>query len=361
MLSVTTDMEERQGLIEDKWYEAMVVENDDRKHPDKMMLGRIQARILVIFDGVPDINLPWAVPVFDHPEGASEITGYFSVPKKATKVFLRFQGGNPAFPMYRGFHVDKVTQMDEIKFNYPNRTVRRFSNKGLMVHDTQDNVLYLRMPGDVKIYVEGRVEIEVQGDVDELIRGSVRRTIMGNFHDTVFGQRHILTGKLKAETTMGQVHEFSSGIKTVESSGGEVHVEGPMIYENSSRTLGIPPLPIRAKMSKWPGIPGGAKGTNVRNAIDSKDATVYGGEKSSEEMKRTANPDISSHMPQALRVTQTPGSVTSSGNLPATSGGSTQLPEFGSEFLSHFGSNWDGTPDRSYVAPSVYPTHPIPA
>jgi hypothetical protein len=65
--------------------------------------------------------------------------------------------------------VDVVTQMEEMKHHYPNRVVTRFSNKALMVLDTQDDVLYLRNPGNVKIHIDGNVEIEITGGVHELL------------------------------------------------------------------------------------------------------------------------------------------------------------------------------------------------
>ena len=331
MLSITADMKEKQGLDGSKWYEAIVIENDDRKHPDKMMLGRIQARIKTVFDGIKDADLPWAVPIYEHPDGASEISGTFSVPKKRTKVFLRFQDANPSYPCYRGYHVDKVTQMEEIKHNYPNRTVTRFSNKALMIVDTQDNTLYLRNPGNVKIYVEGNVELEVKGNVDELIRGSVRRTIMGNYHDTVLGKREILTGLGKTETTLGPTHMFSTGGSTLESSGGEIHIEATVIHENSGKALGRPEAPVKAKMSTWPGIPGGAPGTNKRSNSGSnpegKNATSKVGPTSGSAAIRTTTPNIEEHMPKLSTTTPCPGIGTPCPALTPATGLSTQPAE----------------------------------
>ena len=293
MLSITTDMSERQGLNSEKWYEAKVIENDDRKHPDKMMLGRIQARVAILFDGIKDEDLPWAVPMWNHVDGASDTSGLFAVPKKKTKVFLRFQLGNASFPMYRGYHTDVITQMEEVKLHYPNRAVARFQNKALIVVDTEDNVAYIRNPGNLKIYIDGNVQIEVTGDVDELVHGSVRREIKGNFHDTVLGVRHIFTGMAKVETTLGPVHEFSSGTKTVESSGGNVHIEGKKIYENSGKALNVPVPPLRPKMGKWPGIPGGDKGTNTRGKPSKQTASTQAAETSGEASTPNTAPDNS--------------------------------------------------------------------
>lgn len=283
MLSITTDMKERQGLDSNKWYEAFVVENNDHeKHPDKMYLGRIQARIAVLFDGVEDKDLPWAIPHWNHCDGASPLSGVFSVPVKKSKVFIRFQDGNPAFPMYRGYHVDMLTQMEEIKLNYPERAVARFTNKAMMIVDTKDNVLYLRNPGNVKIYIDGNVEMEINGNVDELIHGSVYRRIKGDLTEIVDGDRRyhtegdVVTTIEGDQTTYvagsslwlgdGSFMNFTSGAVQFQSPGA-VTFEGSTIYENSSRQAPVPDKPeppTRPTFEEWPGVPGSAKGTNER-------------------------------------------------------------------------------------------------
>ncbi len=271
MLSITTDMREKQGLDPNKYYEAEVLENDDHKyHPDGRYLGRIQARVSVIFDGIPDDDLPWAIPSWNHPCGANELTGTFAVPKKGTKVLLQFQQGNPAFPRYVGYHVDVVTQMEEMKHHYPNRVVTRFSNKALMVLDTQDDVLYLRNPGNVKIYIDGNVEIEITGDVDEKIHGTVRREIMGNLHETVHGHKHLHTDSHRTESTGGTTDVYSGGKFTIESAANMAIEGGSMIFENCGQGLGDPERPKLPKFGKWLGIPGGPKGTNSRPSVKSK-------------------------------------------------------------------------------------------
>ena len=302
MLSVTTDMREKQGLDPTKYYEAVVVENDDQKHPDGMMLGRVQARVMVLFDGIPDGDLPWAVPLFQHKDGAHALSGIFSVPKKGSKVFLQFQQGNPSFPVYTGFHVDATTQMEEIKHNYPDRAVCRFQNKAMLIVDTKDNVAYLRNPGNVKIYIDGHVEMEVNGSISEVVHGDVRRIIKGDLDEKVFGDvrreymkdydftvhgsmyklvkkifndtvwlfREVWTGASKSETTIGWDHQFNTGHKQLQSYG-TMSIEASTIYENSNQQKSLPGMPANPDDAKkpvfhtWPGVPGSAKGTNAKS------------------------------------------------------------------------------------------------
>jgi hypothetical protein len=272
MLSITTDMKEKQGLNPNKWYEAVVVENDDTKHPDKMMLGRVQARIDEIFTGIPDKDLPWAVPTWYHADGGYPLSGFFAVPKKGSKVFLKFQDGNPSFPMYRGFHVDVKTQMEEVKHNYPDRVVARLRNKAMIVVDTRDNVCYIRNPGNLKIYIDGNAYLEINGSVDELVHGSVRRMIKGDLDETVVGDYHrAVIGNVEesffgtinrstkgtireehdgdrsyrtngnvTESVSGNVQRFSGGTTLLESGSTFMIEGGPNILENCGNAQGDP-------------------------------------------------------------------------------------------------------------------------
>lgn len=271
MLNIASDMGEKQGLDTLKWYEAIVINNDDKKHPDKMMLGRIQARIDLIFDGIKDADLPWAIPTWTHINGATALSGAFNVPKKNSKVYLSFQQGNPAFPMYSCFHVDVITQMEEVKHHYPNRVVTRFQNKAMIIMDTEDNIAYIRNPGKLKIYIDGDVALEINGDVDELVHGDVRRKVKGdleetvvgnfnrlvtgNFEETVHGNIHRSTyGNLReehegnrdcytsgnvTESVQGDTRRYTEGTVLLES-GGNTMIEASNIFENSGNAQGDP-------------------------------------------------------------------------------------------------------------------------
>lgn len=254
MISAQKDMAESQGLNANRWYEARVVFNND---PDK--LGRIQARVPVLFDGIEDADLPWAIPDWAHADGASSTSGVFSVPKVDTKVQLRFQQANPLYPVYTGFHVDKQTQMEEVLHNYPDRAVVRFQNKAMMVVDTRDNIAYVRNPGTLKIYIDGNVEIEITGNVEELVHGNVTRKIKGDYREEVEGDKHVHTKGDYKDGTDGEVLLFSKGKTTIETQSTLV-LEGENIHENSGMNLGDPGVPEPPDITEWAGIPGGSKG-----------------------------------------------------------------------------------------------------
>ena len=303
-LSMTTDLNDKQGLDPMKLYEALVVNNNDNEsHPDKMMMGRIQARIAIIFDGIPDADLPWAVPQWAHNDGAHALSGFFSVPKVGSKVFLRFQQGKASFPVYMGYHSDVVTQQEEIKHNYPDRAMIRFQNKAMLIVDTKSNAMYLRNPGNMRIFIDGNVEMQINGSVDEVVHGDVRRVIKGNLDEFIHGNVHreidgtldetivkdvkrTMKANLDEEVTSnrqyhtggnqeagidGHLRQYSGGASNYEA-GGNMVIEAPMIYENCGMGQGkpaapkVPVIPVPVIFHKWPGVPGSAKGTNTRNA-----------------------------------------------------------------------------------------------
>lgn len=158
---------EKQGLNADIEYEAIVVDNND---PDK--LGRIRARIEHINEGIKDEHLPWAIAYFGHVDGAKggdvrERSGVFFVPKKGTKVFIRFQDGNPHYPIWRGYVVDDKTRLKETNKHYPDRALVRFSNGSMVLIDTKSNELFIHSRGDMNLVVQGDLHTNVHGNVQE--------------------------------------------------------------------------------------------------------------------------------------------------------------------------------------------------
>lgn len=274
MLNITQDMAEGQGLNKETWYAAKVVHNND---PDRY--GRIQARVEEIFDGIPDEDLPWAIPAaWNHPDGGHSESGLLLIPKVGSKVQVRFQKGNPMYPEYKGYHVDKTTALQEGEMNYPDRAVARFQNKTLMVIDTKDNIIYMRSPGDVRICIVGDLQLEVMGNVIERIHGNVHRQIDGNLDETVKGNHTVTVNGNVKEHIGGEHHaktdgdyKESVGGKMTQASGGmatyrsnaTVALEGATIHENSGVGDADPGGAGDAEaptLKDWPGIRGGAQG-----------------------------------------------------------------------------------------------------
>ena len=163
---------QRQGLDPKMVYEAEVVENYDQRK-----LCRIQARVDGIFDKIPDQDLPWAIPEYQHPDGAYnpggdslERSGMGMIPKKKHKVGLKFPTGDPHRPIWTTYTVDEQTALPEYQdVNYPDRAVFKFSNGTYMIIDTRTNEIFLNNPGDI--------DITILGDVNQHIIGNQQLTV----------------------------------------------------------------------------------------------------------------------------------------------------------------------------------------
>lgn len=164
----------RQGLDSDMLYEAEVVKNNDPR-----FLGRIKARIKGIFDNIPDDDLPWAIPLYNHCDGSKgggyssnpedSGSGSFHVPKVKHKVSIRFPTADPHRPIWTSYTLDEQGILPETKVNYPDRAVFRFSNGTYMIIDSKTNEVFLNNPGDV--------DITILGDVNEYIIGNKQQVI----------------------------------------------------------------------------------------------------------------------------------------------------------------------------------------
>lgn len=162
----------RQGIDPKMVYEAEVANNYD---PRK--LCRIQARIRGVFDGIADGDLPWAIPEFQHPDGAynsggnaTDRSGMAMVPKNGHKVGLKFPTGDAHRPVWTSYTVDEQTALPENQdVNYPDRAVFKFSNGAYMIIDTRTNEIFVNNPGDINM--------TVLGDVNQYIVGNQQLTV----------------------------------------------------------------------------------------------------------------------------------------------------------------------------------------
>lgn len=164
----------RQGLDSNMMYRATVVKNDDPR-----FLGRIKARIEGVFDGIPDNDLPWAIPLYSHCDGskaggwnsntAESGSGTFHVPKVNHVISIRFPNADPHKPIWLPYTLDEKGILGETKVNYPDRAVFRFSNGTYMIIDTRTNEVFLNNPGDVNLTVLGDVNEYVIGNKQQII------------------------------------------------------------------------------------------------------------------------------------------------------------------------------------------------
>lgn len=250
----------KQGLDPHIQYEAEVVNNNDPRQ-----LGRIQARIKTIFDGIEDADLPWAIPLFSHADGAYndgsggtagdllDRSGTFFVPKEKHKVSLRFpKDGSPYMPIWTSYTVDEQTALPETRKNYPDRAVLKFSNGAYIIIDTKTNEIFFNNPGDM--------DITVLGDVNQYIHGNQQLVVTDqqsdipsyllNAPDTVLKRlrpqptKNIQYTGLMKKTRQGNQHTMVRGDRTIQVHGDQkVEVFGNntlRVHKNSSNiTTGL--------------------------------------------------------------------------------------------------------------------------
>lgn len=269
MLNIARDLSQSQGLNKDYRYEARVVNNDDRDTPYPHTC-RIQARIPVLYDGIPDEHLPWAIAYFDHLDGATEKSGTAWVPKVGSKVFLKFQDGRETHPVWSGYTVDTTTVMEEIKLNYPDRIIRhRLANGAITLYDTQTNELFIRNPGDLKVYIDGNVELTVTGDSTEVIKGNRKVSVEGNYELNVGGTvtyriggtQTVSVGGTASMKIGGSWMHSTGGSAQIDVSGRQVNNAGFMADQEGGPAPQAPDsVPESPDLTNWPGFPGGAQG-----------------------------------------------------------------------------------------------------
>lgn len=272
MLNIARDLNTPQGLNKEFSYEAIVVNNDDSQ-TDRPFTCRIQARVAIMFDGIPDEHLPWAIPFFEHPDGASAKSGRAFLPKVGTKVLLTFQEGRETHPTWTGYTVDQKTVMEEIKLNYPNRIItQRLQNGAITLYDTKTNELFIRNVGDTKVYIEGSTELTVIGNVTEVIKGNketfvegdVTENIGGNFTRNVGGNEAFSVGGNASKSIGGNWKHSTGGSSSIQVTGTQVNNANQM---NDQVGGPEPDSPEDVKnspdLTKWPGFPGGAKGNEA--------------------------------------------------------------------------------------------------
>lgn len=237
------------GLSATQLYPAVVVGNTD---PEK--LGRIQARVEQIFDGIPDGEIPWAIPTFGHVDGATSNSGILSIPKIGSKVLLQFQGGSPFHPMYGGYTVDRTSKLEEGDLNYPNRAVIRFKSGLIIVIDTQTNEVFFRNPGDLHALLEGNLDVTVMGNSTVRIEGNSERVVNGSSVERVKGSVTDIASGSRTELTAGSAQKFVSGTDGYYVGGNHTRVASN-IYDNpGSGSPGAPAEPTQAPPIVWPGI-----------------------------------------------------------------------------------------------------------
>lgn len=209
------------GLDPKHKYEAVVVNNDDPRQ-----LGRVQARIEGVFDGIDDASLPWAIPKFNHVDGAYnpggnalDRSGVFFVPKVKHIVSLQFPTADPHRPIWGAYTVDEKVALPERKKNYPDRAVLKFANGMYIIVDTKTNEIFFNNPGDV--------DITILGDVNQYIVGNQQLVVAkskGLIPSYLLNAPDTVLSRLSAKPTRSI--PFTGLLGPASAGNRHVHVQG---------------------------------------------------------------------------------------------------------------------------------------
>jgi hypothetical protein len=177
--SIITDFLDTE--VQDKlegFYVGKIVDNKD---PDKK--GRCKVKVYGIFDGVPNDDLPWAMPDFNF---IGSTMGSFVVPPINTIVRIYFDNNDIYLPHY-STKVIEESKLSSLRLeNYPDTMI-------LFETDEGD---YLTMNRKTKKFVfhhnsGNNVEIDRAGNTDILIKSNKDQTVNGNEVHLVKGDHTI--------------------------------------------------------------------------------------------------------------------------------------------------------------------------
>lgn len=133
---------------------------------------RLQIRVAVVHDNIPDDQLPWAVCGVPAGRGPLANAARVEIPAVGADLLVKFQQGDPQNPIYTGAVSSSPTVPALFHTNYPNRSGTLLPNgtylyvdeitNDLMVHHQATTVL-ISGTGQVNIHVAADANIDVMG------------------------------------------------------------------------------------------------------------------------------------------------------------------------------------------------------
>lgn len=189
-------------------YIGEVIYTDDITHS-----GRCKVKVIGLFDGLPDENIPWFSPSSSN-LFSSNGGGSLSVPKKGSYVKVRFANDDFYSGEYSSIQFIDPDLVEEIKDDYEGTQVLAYDS------DAELLVLYQNMSG-LKIYCRGgSIIIDPSGNI-QLKHSNSRNVIELNNNDIIITTASSSDG---GTSTTGKVKI---------SSGSQVEVSAPNVMINS--------------------------------------------------------------------------------------------------------------------------------
>lgn len=212
-----------------KIYVGVVVDNNDLRKFSKP-LGRVKFRLPLLFDGIPDELLPWAVPRPARLKGGMN-NGSFSVPTVGKKILIEFQSHdfyNPFYSSYPFAHdsfLEILVKQDEDRKEYPKKHLIYSFDNGNYLYLNDDYLnpsnkykLELKNVGNARFwfgkncdtYVEDNYLLDVNGKyVLECLPQEIRIQIKQNYKQIVEKNQSIqVIGTDTQEFRAASTHSF---------------------------------------------------------------------------------------------------------------------------------------------------------
>jgi type VI secretion system (T6SS) baseplate-like injector VgrG len=163
----------KQSEVLNSFYPATIVDNND---PDKV--GKCKVKIVGMTEGLPDKDLPWAVP---DPNFVGSIEGSFIVPPVNAFVRVRFENGDSYSPVYTTKIMNVNNLPQERLEDYPNSIILFKTDPGdYFLINTKTFEMIIRSAGGqtIKFDANGTLDLETMN------------TLIGNINIT---SRNLLT------------------------------------------------------------------------------------------------------------------------------------------------------------------------
>lgn len=188
-------------------YRGIVVNNLDPE-----LVGKLQIRVLPMFQTIEDALLPWAIPAMPISSGAGLGTGTFSIPLIGTFVWVFFEEGDIYQPVYfaeaqnAGFGIPS-----DVQSGYPNTRAMVFPSGIKIIVDDNATSISIVHPTQSIITMDalGKITISSASGIDIAAVTNVAITALGEANIISTGKTTITAG--------GNVDIKSSGVALVQA------------------------------------------------------------------------------------------------------------------------------------------------
>lgn len=142
---------------------------------DPKKARRLQIRVPIIHDDVPDEHLPWAVCGIAAGRGPTATASAVYIPDIGADMLVKFQQGDPQNPIYTGAISSTTTVPELFRINYPKRSGWVLPNGSYMYIDEVTNVMrFHHQATTVNIDATGKTDVNIAADANVNVVGNTK-------------------------------------------------------------------------------------------------------------------------------------------------------------------------------------------